>query len=399
MTISVAKCSSCGACANTCARGAITMRLDKEGFYRPVIDESICSKCGACERTCPWVKTVLNPNESTASPKTIAAYVKDEQVRLESSSGGIFSVLAERVLDDGGVVVGVAQVAPTRFEQIVVENKADLSKLRGSKYVQANPGKIYKQVRALLIDGRKVLFSGTPCQVAALYSVLGEKNFDNLWTVDVVCHGTPSVKVFEKYVRELENRCAASVLFSCFRDKDEGWRSFSLKSFLKRDSEEKKFHSRNLYEDSFLQIFLRNICLNRSCADCHYGKLPRIADITLGDYWNVADVHPEMDDDKGTSVVLLNNGHGEELFLSIADGIVQCDSTLEKAIAGNPCMIRSSKEDFRRQDFFVDLDKFSMDDLVKKYCDSLSICKIGLLKIRNYVRKCFCGAMQKMVLW
>ena len=162
MTIPVAKCSSCGACANVCARGAITMQLDKEGFYRPIIDESICSKCGACERACPWLKNVSNPNENTESPKTIAAYAKDEPVRLESSSGGIFSVLAEHVLDDGGVVAGVAQVAPTRFEHIFIENKADLSKLRGSKYVQANPGMIYKQVRALLIGGRKVLFSGTP---------------------------------------------------------------------------------------------------------------------------------------------------------------------------------------------------------------------------------------------
>ncbi|SHH69761.1 Coenzyme F420-reducing hydrogenase, beta subunit [Fibrobacter sp. UWCM] len=389
MTIPVAKCSSCGACANACARGAITMQLDKEGFYRPVVDESVCSKCGTCERVCPWTRIVTNPNESSASPKTIAAYVKDEQVRLESSSGGIFSALAERVIEDGGAVVGVAQVAPTRFEQIIVENKADLSKLRGSKYVQANVGMAYKQVRALLLEGRKVLFSGTPCQVAALYSVLGKNHFENLWTIDIVCHGTPSVKVFEKYIHELENKSSATILFSCFRDKREGWRSFSLSSFLKFVSGEGKIHSRNFREDFFLQIFLQNICLNRSCTDCHYGKLPRIADITLGDYWNVADVHPKLDDDKGTSVVLLNTSHGEGLFSSIADCTVRCNSTLEKAIAGNPCIVRSSKENFRRIEFFADLDRFSVEDLVKKYCVPLSLHKIVLLKIRNFMRKCF----------
>ena len=389
MTIPVAKCSSCGACANVCARGAITMQLDKEGFYRPIIDESICSKCGACERACPWLKNVSNPNENTESPKTIAAYAKDEPVRLESSSGGIFSVLAEHVLDDGGVVAGVAQVAPTRFEHIFIENKADLSKLRGSKYVQANPGMIYKQVRALLIGGRKVLFSGTPCQVAALYSVLGQKKFDNLWTVDIVCHGTPSLSVFEKYIREQERIFAAPLFLSYFRDKCEGWRSFSLKSIHRSESGEEIVCSKNLKKDLFLRLFLQNICLNKSCVDCHYAKLPRIADITLGDYWNVAEVHPEMDDDKGTSVVLLNTNHGEELFAKVSENIKQCNSALENAIAGNPCIIRSSKENFRRIEFFADLDRLSMDDLVEKYCVSLPLYKIALLKTRNYVLKFF----------
>lgn len=389
MTIPVAKCSSCGACANACARGAITMRLDKDGFYRPIIDESICTKCGACERICPWTKLISNPNESVASPKTIAAYALDELVREASSSGGIFSVLAERILDDGGVVVGVAQVAPTRFEHVVVEKKADLSRLRGSKYVQADAGMIYKRVRALLIDGQNVLFSGTPCQVAALYSVLGQKKINNLWTVDIVCHGTPSVKVFEKYIHEQESIVVAPVLHASFRDKSEGWRSFSLKTIHKSEFGEKIVYSKNLKEDLFLRLFLRNICLNKSCAECHYGKIPRIADITLGDYWNVADVHPEMDDDKGTSVVLLNTNHGEKLFAKVSERIKQCNSALGKAIAGNPCIVRSSKENFRRSDFFADLDHLSMNELVEKYCVSLPLYKIVLLKMRYYVLKYF----------
>lgn len=389
MTIPVAKCSSCGACANVCSRGAINMQLDKEGFYRPVINRSICSKCGACERVCPWTRDVSNPNDSSVSPKTIAAYVKDEQLRLASSSGGIFSVLAESVLDDGGVVVGVAQVAPTRFEHVVIENKANLSKLRGSKYVQANAGIIYKQVRMLLIDGRKVLFSGTPCQVAALYSFLGEKYFKNLWTIDVVCHGTPSVTVFEKYIRERECIASAPISLSSFRDKLEGWRSFSMKLIQRSDSCDKIVYSKNLKMDSFLRLFLRNVCLNKSCSSCHYGKLPRIADVTLGDYWNVADVHPEMDDDKGVSVVLLNTNHGEKLFAKASSNIKHCTSTLEKAIAGNPCIVRSSREHFRRMEFFDDLARLTMDELAEKYCVTLPLYKIILLKMRNYMLKSF----------
>ncbi len=385
MTIPVAKCSSCGACANICARGAITMQLDKEGFYRPIIDESICSKCGACERACPWLKNVSNPNECSESPKTIAAHAKDEQVRLESSSGGIFSVLAEHVLDDGGVVVGVAQVAPTRFEHIFIENKANLSKLRGAKYVQANPGLIYKQVRAMLIDGRKVLFSGTPCQVAALYSVLGQKKFDNLWTVDIVCHGTPSVKLFEKFAENISRVHNSTLVSTEFRDKSTGWKAYSVSQ--RFDNGDKI--SEPYGKSDYMRLFLSRICQNKSCSDCKYRKLPRIADITLGDYWGIANYHPEMDDDNGTSVVLLNTNHGEKLFANVSKNIKQCNSALENAIVGNPCIVRSSKENFRRPDFFADLDRLSMNGLVEKYCVPLPLYKIVLLKMRNYVLKVF----------
>lgn len=389
MNIPVKNCSSCGACANVCAHGAITMQLDKEGFYRPVVDTSKCVKCGLCEKVCPWENEVFNPNGSSKDPKTLAAYAWDEEIRLQSSSGGIFTVLAEKILDDGGVVTGVAQLSSTRFGHIAIDNKKDLAKLRGSKYVIADAGCIYRNVRGLLKNGRKVLFSGTPCQVAGLYSVLGQKKFDNLWTIDVVCHGTPSVKVFEKYIRELEYNTSAFVLSSNFRDKHEGWRKFSLKTLLKSDSDKEIIYSKNVKEDFFLQIFLRNICLNKSCADCHYGKLPRIADITLGDYWNIADIHPDMDHDKGTSVVLLNTNHGHKLIAGILRQIKFCETSLENAIAGNPCITGSSWENFRRQEFFADLDRFSMGKLVEKYCARLPLYLIVLLKIRNSFFKFF----------
>lgn len=379
MNIPAANCSSCGACANACPRGAITMQLDQEGFYKPVIDSNICSKCGTCERVCPWLNDVVNPNNSSSVPKTIAAFAKNEEVRLASSSGGIFTVLAEQILDEGGVVVGVAQLGPTHFGHIVVDNKVDLAKLRSSKYVQADAGMIYKQVRTLLRDGRKVLFSGTPCQVAALYAVLGKNHFENLTTVDIVCHGTPSVKVWQKYVDEIQSAANDNVVKSFFRDKQLGWRKFSLKNIFASDS----ICCLDLNQDKFMQVFLHNCALNKSCANCRYGKLPRIADITLGDYWNIAEIHPEMDDDKGTSVVLLNTTHGEGLFAKIAGQIEQRDSSLENAVAGNPCIVRSSKEHFRRYEFFADLDKLTMEELVRKYCVRLPLYKIVLLKIKK----------------
>lgn len=365
MNIPVQNCSSCAACANVCARNAISMQLDAEGFYRPVIDAGKCVECGACERVCPWNKPAENPNDANALPKTVAAYAKDESVRLQSSSGGIFSVLAERVLDDGGVVVGVAQTTPTRFGHIVVDNKADLAKLRGSKYVQADVGLVYREVRSLLKAGRKVLFSGMPCQVAGLYAVLGNAAASaDLITVDIVCHGTPSVKVFEKYVREMEKTDNSALDVINFRDKSKGWSGYALQHRFKSGKSVLVHHGRSKY----MRLFLSRICQNTSCDECHYRKLPRIADITLGDYWGISKYHPEMNDEKGTSVVLLNTTPGSMLFESVADKIFQCDSKIEYAIAGNPCIVRSSTPHPKRAEFFANLDKYFLDQLIKMYC-------------------------------
>lgn len=365
MNIPVKNCSSCGACANVCGRNAISMQLDVEGFYRPVIDLEKCVECGACERICPWNNEVLNPNKSSKNPQTLAAFAKDESIRLQSSSGGIFSILAERILENGGVVIGVAQITPTHFGHIVVENKEDLGKLRGSKYVQADANFIYKEVRSLLKSGRKILFSGTPCQVAALYAVLGNAAASvNLFTVDIVCHGTPSVKVFEKYIKELEKEESAIVETSRFRDKRKGWNGYMLQHCFKSGKSVSEYHNQSKY----MRLFLSRICQNLSCDDCHYRKLPRVADITLGDYWGVSKYHPEMDDDKGTSVVLLNTEHGVDLFNSISDKINQCESKVEYAIAGNPCIVRSSKQHPKRTEFFANLDKYTLDQLIKMYC-------------------------------
>lgn len=363
MNIPVANCSSCGACANVCARNAISMTLDNEGFYRPVIDSAKCISCGVCERVCPWLKQVENPNESSEKPETLAAFTKDESVREKSSSGGIFTELAEKILEDGGIVVGVAQLSSTRFGHIIVENKTDLEKLRGSKYVQANVGFIYKEIRSKLKLGIKVLFSGTPCQIAALYSVLGTKNYENLYTVDIVCHGTPSVKVFEKYIGEVERESQSVLDCINFRDKSGGWIGYALLHRFVSG----KIISVDHNHSKYMRLFLSRICQNISCEECRYRKLPRIADITLGDYWGISNYHPEMDDNKGTSVVLLNTEHGKEFFNSVKEKIRYCDSKIEYAIAGNPCIIRSSKQHPKRTEFFADLDKCSFDKLMKKY--------------------------------
>lgn len=383
MHIPVQNCSSCGACANACTHSAISMQLDDEGFYRPVIDSTKCVQCGACEKVCPWTTEVANPNVASVVPRTVAAYAKDESVRMESSSGGIFTVLAEKILDDGGVVVGVAQLSPTKFGHIIVENKVDLAKLRGSKYVQADVGGIYREVRSLLKSGKKVLFSGTPCQVAALYAVLGRvATSANLTTIDIVCHGIPSVKVFEKYVQELEKKRKVSLESVYFRDKRTGWRGYSLLHRFVDGNALLVHHAQSKY----IHVFLSRICQNSSCDDCHYRKIPRVADITLGDYWNIASISPQMDADKGTSVVLLNTEHGKGLFNSVADKVVQCESKLEYAIAGNPCIVQSYKPHPNRAKFFVDLKQYSLEVLIRKYCPLPSVKKRFYVKLKKLCR-------------
>jgi coenzyme F420-reducing hydrogenase beta subunit len=356
------------------------MQLDGEGFYRPVLEANKCVQCGACEKVCPWNTVVENPNLGNVSPKTVAAYAKDESIRMESSSGGIFTVLAEKILNDGGVVVGVAQLSPIKFGHIVVDNKADLGKLRGSKYVQADTGMIYREVRSLLKTGKKVLFSGTPCQVAALYAVLGKvADSADLTTVDIVCHGVPSVKMFEKYIGELEKSCGALFEKINFRDKSTGWSHYSL---LHRFVNGKSFAVQS-NQSKYMHLFLNRICQNTSCDNCRYRKLPRIADITLGDYWGISKYHPEMNDNKGTSVVLLNTTPGSILFESVADKVVQRESKVEYAIAGNPCIVHSSMQHPQRTFFFANLDKYTIDELIKIYCPYPSFLKKCSIRVRR----------------
>ena len=361
-------CSSCSACENVCTKDAISMQLDSHGFLRPIIDESKCVKCGICEKRCPWIKQIRSPNCNFEMPVTYAAFAKDTIIRKESSSGGIFSILATEILKQNGAVVGVAQQSETSFKHIVIRNESELKLLRGSKYVQANPGLIYRKTKELLQENIKVLFSGTPCQIAALYSYLGERHYENLWTTDIVCHGTPSFILFQKYIHEIETRTKGKVTRSQFRDKSKGWANYSMSHIIQSHNGLISQETHPLQEDLFLKLFLSNICLNETCHDCKYNGIPRLADITLGDFWGVKRFHPEMDDNMGTSVVLVNNSKGMGLFNQIKADIIFCKSELNKAIKNNPCIIRSYPKNQNSDKFFADIICFSIKDLQKKYC-------------------------------
>lgn len=360
-------CTSCAACENICPKDAISMQLDQNGFLRPTVNATKCIHCGLCEKKCPALKRITNPNCNFEVPIVYAAFAKDEQIRIKSSSGGMFTILAKAVLNQGGVVFGVCQESPTSIYHTYVESIADLEKLRGSKYLQSNPDKIYQKAKDFLSKGRKVLFSGTPCQIAALYSYLGERRYDNLYTIDIVCHGTPSFKVFQKYIQEIELQKQGSVKKTFFRDKRLGWKQYSMTNVIEYCKGNSFQSSNTLQEDIFLKTFLSNISLNESCYSCKYNGIPRLADVTLGDFWGVQRFHRNMDDDKGTSVILLNNTKGEYLFSLVEKNVTFCKSELNKAVNNNPCIIHSYPAHHQRDKFLKDLDSFTLGELLDKY--------------------------------
>jgi len=352
-------CCGCHACRTACPLGCIDMVADLEGFLYPQINESVCVDCGICEKACPMLSS---PPQGGEPPAAFAAWHRDALIRSESSSGGIFSALMKRTFQLGGVVVGAAFDADMNLRHHSAQNETEAHKFRGSKYLQSVIGDVYREVEGLLRQGRFVLFSGTPCQVAGLYSYLGEDD-ENLLTSDLACHGVPSPKVFAAYKEHLEHCHAAKVERISFRRKDCGWKKFSVALSFDNATE----YRQDLTEDPFMVGFLRNTYLRPACHYCHFSRFPRVADISLADFWGVGDHHPQWDDDKGTSLVLIQSEKGQKAFAVIHDELVVHEANLEVAIRSNPCICGSVPPGKNRQAFFRDLDRLPFEQVVKKY--------------------------------
>ena len=302
--------------------------------------------------------------------KTYAAIYKDNAIRENSSSGGIFSALADKF----DVVYGVAMTKDC-YGAEMIRVEGDIYPLRGSKYFQAKVGDAFKQVKKDLEKGRKVLFSGTGCQINGLSLFLG-KEYSNLVLLDIICHGTPSPKLWREYVeyQEKQHGKLESVNFRC---KDDSWIDFGMK-------ENQLYISKD--KDSFMQMFLRNYCLRPACYECH-AKHYKKSDMTIADFWGIENVAPEMDDDKGTSLVIINSEKGKKIFEQIKDKINYKQVDFEEAIRYNPSMTTSVKPDPNRKKFFENLDKMPFDELVKKYTYTPSIFKRILWKVKRVVKK------------
>ena len=376
-------CSGCSACKNICPKNAIEMIEDECGFKYPKINRELCINCGLCNKVCP----ILNKKIGENNPKCYACYNKDEKTRMNSSSGGIFSLLATEILNRNGVVFGAAFNNDFSLTHQYIEKIEDLDKLRTSKYLQSNIGDSYKQVKKFLNSDRYVLFTGTPCQIEGLISYLG-KNYDKLYTQDIICHGVPSPKVWKKYLEYREKIDKEKPKKINFRDKkQEGWKMFSL-SFKYKEKE----YSKNQKQDLYMKAFLKDVCLRNSCYNCSFRKKQRLSDITLADYWGIEKIHPELDDNKGTSLVLVNSNKGKKLYSAINRLIISKEVTIEDAIRSNKALIKSPNLNKKRNKFFKNLDKKEFDILVKKYVPKASVTK----KIQNKTKRILKPLLKKL---
>lgn len=351
-------CTGCTACKAICPRNAITMVADREGFLRPSIDETKCVRCRACERVCP----ILHPGEADSVPVCHAARTKDETLRMASSSGGVFSELARPVLAQGGVVFGCVWEKPTLTAiHSKAETEEELAKMRGSKYVQSDLRNTFREAKAELLKGRQVLFSGTPCQIAGLNHFL-KQGYENLLTIEVVCHGAPSPAMFEQYKREISRKTKRLPVMIRFRDKFYSWRRYSLIMEFADQSEYQEESQQNCY----IQAFLNNLCLRPSCYHCSAKEGKSSADITIADFWGIEKVCPALDDDRGTSAVLLHSEAGCQLWSACEKMFESVPCVLESVTAGNPSYLRPVAKPRGRNYFMRHFSRRPMAKVVKR---------------------------------
>ena len=355
-------CCGCHACASVCVRQCITMQEDNKGFQYPVVDEGTCTDCGLCEKVCP----VINQDEPRKPLKVYAAKNKDEEIRKQSSSGGIFTPLAEAIIREGGVVFGAKFDKDWNVVHAWSDTIEGIADFRGSKYVQSTIGDTYREAREFLKQGRKVLFSGTPCQIAGLRKFL-RKEYDNLLTVDVVCHGVPSPLVWRKYLEETREKLRAErdagkntvssslmempvITGISFRDKTHGWKKYGFRfryaaskaagnsvSSSANDSERTLLQP--FPENVFMKGFLKNLYLRPSCYACASRSGKSGSDISIADFWGVQNYYPEFDDDRGVGLVLVNSDKGRKAYEQTNSDSIE--STYEQGLNQNPCLEHS----------------------------------------------------------
>lgn len=352
------ECCGCHGCTNVCPKECISMQIDNEGFWYPIVDESKCINCNLCEKVCPIINTPKRDEEK------IIAYAcknKDEKVRECSSSGGVFNLLCEEVIYNGGVVFGAAFDDNFDVMHTYAETLDECIKFRGSKYVQSKIGDTFKIAKEFLNEGRIVLFSGTPCQISGLDAYLMKK-YDNLILVDIACHGVPSPLVYKEYIKKLQLLNTSGIKDIRFRDKSTGWKTYSFKVEYNNGELKEKG-----YDNIYMKGFLKDIYLRPSCYTCKFKKPITSADLTLADYWGVQHKHPEFDDDKGISLILVNSKKGQSKFNLISKKIEVVETDLKYATNCNPCIVKHVEYNPKREDFFKAFKGDNITEVIEMY--------------------------------
>ena len=370
-------CTGCMLCYNVCASDAIKMVPNGNGFYYPQIQAEKCVNCGACMRYCPvnedmshdsvdsYVGESHNPDMTTHQVK--AAWSKDKRIRKNSSSGGLFSIMAEAVLSKGGVVC--ASKFTDDFHRVhfdVCDSKDGLYSFCGSKYVQSSPNYIYRRVKQILLDGRWVMFVGTGCQVAALKKYVGLE-YDNLICVDLVCHGVPSPKVWADYLDYLLcQHNAEKAQFVSFRTKKPSWKEYSLRVDFSNGSSYCKMKT----QDPYMIAFAKDIMLRPSCSECRYACLNREGDVTLSDFWAYRSFeYKTRNTEKGISCCIINSSKGRRLFEEISDRVITVDKEMKEAISGNKSLIKPWANNKNSDKFWQAYERIGINALFE-FCES-----------------------------
>lgn len=342
-------CSGCGACAAICPKDAIRMDRNQKGFYHPVVDHKECIECSLCDKVCP--EQTLKWRSIEEPIQSFAVVNCNDEIRNNSSSGGVFYELAKAVIEDGGVAFGVAWVNRDQASHIAVQSVDKLEQIMKSKYVQSNVSKIFRSVKQILETGKKTLFSGSPCQIAGLKNYLND-DYPNLITVDYICHGVPSPKALEKYTEFVEQCENSSVESYDFRTKKNGWHVLSLET----NFNNKHTILEKASDNPYYRAFLSNLSLNIMCGACQFNCLPRTSDITLGDFWGINMPNPQFKDDKGVSCVIVNTEKGKELFEYVSSNFVYMQSSIAMIQKGNPFIDGHCSLHPRSEKFFQALD-------------------------------------------
>lgn len=317
-------CTGCRACEQICSRDAISMQANEEGFLESVTDYSKCVDCGLCRLACPQ-----NTKQKLSAPmEVLAARDKDDAEIKVSASGGAFAAAARVIINHGGVAVGAAYNDDMTISHIIIDKVENLPRLQSSKYVQSNTENTFKEVKKLLRNGKVVLYSGTPCQIGGLKGFL-RKDYDNLFTMDLICHGVPSPKLFAKYLKWMGERLKGDIDYFDFRDKSTGW---GLEYMTKTKTKTKTSSSS---ADPYYYHFLCGDTYRECCYRCQYCRKERVGDITIGDYWGIEKQHPSFYSPKGVSCILVNTEKGGNLWNMVANEFITLQSTFEKVAIDN----------------------------------------------------------------